>query len=64
MPRKLIFLYDTHHSSTEANISYANVSLVVKPEKLAGVDETVVSQPMDMDHSREKEEMEFKVKTM
>jgi len=45
-------------STTKANISYANVSSVVKPEKIAVVDKTMVTEPMDVDHSCEKEEMQ------
>jgi len=42
----------------KTNISYANVSSVVKPEKMAVVDKTMATESMDVDHSCEKKDMQ------
>jgi len=45
-------------STTKANISYVNVSSVMKPEKIAVVDKTMATESMDVDHSCEKKEVQ------
>lgn len=45
-------------TATKANITYANVSSVVRPEKIAVVDETMATKPIHVDHSCEKDEMQ------
>jgi hypothetical protein len=44
-------------STNKANISYANVSSVTKPVKIAVVNEIIATARMDVDHTRGEEEM-------
>ena len=45
--------------TNKATISYANLSSVAKPEKIAVVNETISTEYVNVDHSREEEEMQI-----
>ena len=47
------------NSTNKANISYVNVSSVAEPEKITVANETISTEHMDVDHSREEEKMQI-----